>query len=178
MRATLNAIYKGSGLLAGFFLVAIAVMSLIQIGGRLFGFAAYSYDEFAGYCMAASSFLGLAWTLRCNETIRMTVVINNTKGRLRHVLEIVCLVIAVAMTAFFAWSSVAMTWTSYALNDVSQGLMPMKLWIPQSGMALGLVILLIAFVDDLVVALAGGKPSYEQAANDAAEASQLHAFER
>jgi len=50
MRAALNAIYKGSGLLAGFFLVAIAVMSLIQICGRLLNFAAYSYDEFAGYC--------------------------------------------------------------------------------------------------------------------------------
>jgi hypothetical protein len=33
MRSVLNAIYKGSGLLAGFFLVAIAVMSLAQSSG-------------------------------------------------------------------------------------------------------------------------------------------------
>lgn len=178
MRSALNAIYKGSGLLAGFFLVAIAVMSLIQICGRLLNIAASSYDEYAGYCMAASSFLGLAWTLRCNEQIRMTLVLNATKGGLRRALEILCLVVAVAMTGFFAWSAVAMTWTSHVLNDVSQGLVPITLWIPQSGMALGLVILLVAFLDDLLVVLGGGTPSYELAAVKASAERQVPAFER
>ena len=170
--------YKGSGLLAGFFLVAIAVMSLIQICGRLLNIAASSYDEYAGYCMAASSFLGLAWTLRCNEQIRMTLALNATKGGVRRALEIFCLAVAVAMTGFFAWSAVAMTWTSYVLNDVSQGLVPITLWIPQSGMAIGLAILLIAFLDDLVVVLAGGAASYETAAGKAAAERQVPSFER
>lgn len=161
MRAALNALYKGSGLLAGFFLVGIAVMSLAQVGGRLLGLATHSYDEFAGYCMAASSFLGLAWTLRCNEHIRMTLAIGRLKRGLRRTLEVACLALAVAITGYFAWSSVEMVWTSYVLDDVSQGLVPVKLWIPQSGMALGLVILLLAFVDDLVVELSGGTPSYQ-----------------
>jgi TRAP-type C4-dicarboxylate transport system permease small subunit len=177
MRGALNAIYKGSGLLAGFFLVAIAALSLIQIVGRLLGFAAYSYDEFAGYSMAASSFLGLAWTLRGNEHIRMTLAIGHTKGGVRRALEILCLAIAVAMTGYFAWFSVAMVWTSYTLNDVSQGLVPVKLWIPQSGMALGLVILLLAFVDDLLVAVLGGTPAYELAEAAKAQAD-APAFER
>jgi TRAP-type C4-dicarboxylate transport system permease small subunit len=177
MRGALNAIYKGSGLLAGFFLVAIAVMSLIQIGGRLLGFAAYSYDEFAGYSMAASSFLGLAWTLRSNEHIRMTLAIGRTKGGGRRALEILCLGVAVAMTGYFAWYSVAMVWTSYTLNDVSQGLVPVKLWIPQSGMALGLAILLLAFADDLLVAALGGTPAYEVAEAEKAQAD-APAFER
>ncbi len=30
-----------------------------------------------------------------------------------------------------------MAWTSYTLNDVSQGLVPIRLWIPQSAMASG-----------------------------------------
>ena len=177
MRAALNAIYKGSGLLAGFFLVAIAVLSLIQIGGRLLGFAAHSYDEFAGYCMAASSFLGLAWTLRCNEQIRMTLAIGGMKGRQRRAAEITCLAVASAITGYFAWSSVAMVWTSYTLHDVSQGLVPVKLWIPQSGMASGLVILLLAFVDDLLVVLSGGTTSYE-IAESVKPAADAPAFER
>ena len=177
MRASLNAIYKGSGLLAGFFLVAIAVMSLIQIGGRLLGFAAHSYDEFAGYCMAASSFLGLAWTLRCNEQIRMTLAIGGMQGGPRRVLEVVCLATAGAITAYFAWSSVEMVWTSYTLDDVSQGLVPIRLWIPQSGMALGLAILLLAFIDDLVVVLTGGATSYDRA-ETAKAAADAPVFER
>ena len=177
MRSALNAIYKGSGLLAGFFLVAIAVLSLIQIVGRLLGIAASSYDEFAGYCMAASSFLGLAWTLRCNDHIRMTLAIGGARGALRRGLEVLCLSIAISITGYFSWSSVEMVWTSYLLNDVSQGLVPIKLWIPQSGMALGLTILLLAFIDDLVVTLLGGDPSYEVAEAAKPEAN-APAFER
>lgn len=172
MRFALNAIYKGSGLLAGFFLIAIAVLSLVQIVGRLLGYAASSYDEFAGYCMAASSFLGLAWTLRANEHIRMTLAIKRVSGAPRRLLEICCLAVAAAMTAYFCLASVRMVWTSYTLNDVSQGLVPITLWIPQSGMALGLAILLLAFLDDLIVTLLGGTPSYEiaEAAKNAASA--------
>lgn len=176
MRAALNAVYRASGVLAGVFLVAIGVMSLIQIVGRLLGLAAYSFDELAGYCMAASSFLGLAWTLRCNEQIRMTIVINMTKGRIHQTLEILCLALATFMVGFFAWASVDMVLTSYRLNDVSQGLVPMKLWIPQSGMAAGLAILALAFLDDLLCVLAGSKSSYQMAAESKAADSPV--FER
>ena len=171
MRAVLNAVYKGSGLLAGFFLIAIGVLSLIQIVARLLGMAAPSYDEFAGYCMAASSFLGLAWTLRCNGHIRMTLVINSAKGALRRKLEFLCLAVAVSMTGYFTWWSLSMVWTSYTLNDVSQGLVPIRLWIPQSGMALGLTILLLAFIDDLVATVRGGNLSYEIAKASNSEAN-------
>ena len=177
MRAALSAIYKGSGLLAGFFLVAIAVLSLTQIVERLLGFAAHSYDEFAGYCMAASSFLGLAWTLRCDEHIRMTLAIGGMKGGRRRAMEAVCLAVAAVISGYFAWSSAAMVWTSYTLGDLSQGLVPVKLWIPQSGMALGLVILLLAFIDDLLVVLSGGTASYE-VSKTAQSTADAPAFER
>ncbi len=163
MRAALNAVYRTSGVLAGIFLVAIGAMSLIQITGRLLGLAASSYDEYAGYCMAASSFLGMAWTLRSNEQIRMTLVLAMTRGRLHRGLEILCLGLATFIVGYFAWYSIDMVVTSYRLEDVSQGLVPIKLWIPQSGMALGLVVLALAFVDDLAMALTGRQTSYQTA---------------
>jgi len=172
VRAALELLYRTSGRLAGFFLVAIAVLALAQIGGRLLGFAAHSFDEFAGYCMAASSFLGLAYTLCANEHIRMTLLLQRTRGRLRRALELACLAAAVLLVAFFAWYAVDMVWFSLATHDVSQGLVPVPLWIPQTGMALGLVVLLVALLDDLVTALAGGVPSY-----DSVEAA-ASAFER
>jgi len=175
MRAALDAIYRVSGLAAGFFLVGIAALSLAQVGGRLLGRATHSYDEFAGYCMAASSFLGLAWTLRCNEHIRLTLLLGRLQGQWRRVSELACLAVAAAITAYFAWSTVAMVWTSFELNDVSQGLVPVKLWIPQSAMALGLVILLLAFVDDLVAGISGRMLSYHAAQPGKGEAV---AFER
>jgi TRAP-type C4-dicarboxylate transport system permease small subunit len=176
MRRILEALYRGSGILAGCFLVGIAVMSLTQIFGRLLGFNAHSFDEFAGYSMAAASFLGLAWTFRCNEHIRVSLVHGRTKGGARRVLELTCLLIASSLIGYFAWSTVAMVWLSFSLDDVSQGLVPVKLWIPQSGVALGLVILLIALIDDLLVVARGEAASYDVAAR--ASAGESPSFER
>jgi TRAP-type C4-dicarboxylate transport system permease small subunit len=160
MRKTLEWLYLGSGVLAGVFLILIAVLSLAQICGRLFGFAAYSFDDFAGFCMAASSFLGLAHTYRRNEHIRVALLIDRFSGGKRRVLETLCLAASAFLIGFFAWYATDMAWTSYEINDVSQGLVSVPLWLPQSGMALGLAIMSIALLDDLMTVLARGTPSY------------------
>jgi hypothetical protein len=56
-----------------------------------------------------------------------------------------------------------MVWFSYATHDVSQGLVPVPLWIPQAAMALGLATLFVALLDDLVVVLAGKAPAHGRA---------------
>ncbi len=160
MRKILEWLYTGSGILAGVFLVLIAALTLAQISGRLLGFAAYSFDDFAGFCMAASSFLGLAHTYRRNEHIRVALVIDRLHGRARRAMELLCLAASSFLVAFFAWYTVDMSWTSHVINDVSQGLVAVPLWLPQSGMALGLIIMTIALLDDLVVMISGGMPSY------------------
>ena len=160
MRKSLDWLYTGSGILAGVFLILIALLSLAQIGGRTLGFAAYSFDDFAGFCMAASSFLGLAHTYRRNEHIRVALLIDRFSGGKRRMLETVCLTASTFMIGFFAWYATDMAWTSHLINDVSQGLVPVPLWLPQGGMALGLAIMAIALLDDLIAVLAGATPSY------------------
>ncbi|MFN0304765.1 MAG: TRAP transporter small permease [Burkholderiales bacterium] len=164
MRKSLDAVYQGSGLLAGFFLVAVAALSLSQIVGRLLGYAAVAGDEFGGYCMAASSFFGLAWTLRANEHIRVTILTAYLRGAGRRVIELICLLLAAGLIGYFTFWSAEMVLTSYRLDDISQGLVPIKLWVPQLGMALGLVILLVAIVDDVVAVIGRRQPSYESVA--------------
>ncbi|MFA5913233.1 MAG: TRAP transporter small permease [Burkholderiales bacterium] len=160
MRKFLDWLYTGSGVLAGIFLILIAILSLAQISGRLLGFDAYSFDDFAGFCMAASSFLGLAHTYRRNEHIRVALLIERFHGRTRRALETLCLGASAFLVCFFAWYATDMAVTSHQINDVSQGLVAVPLWLPQSGMALGLTIMALALLDDLVVLLAGGTPSY------------------
>ena len=160
MRKTLERLYTGSGILAGAFLVLIAALSLAQICGRLFGFDAYSFDDFAGFCMAASSFLGLAHTYRRNEHIRVALLVDRFSGGARRVLEILCLTASTFLIGFFAWYATDMAWTSHVINDVSQGLVSVPLWLPQSGMALGLAIMTVALLDDLIIVLARSTPSY------------------
>ena len=160
MRKSLEWLYTGAGVLAGVFLILIAALSLAQIGGRLLGFDAYSFDDFAGFCMAASSFLGLAHTYRRSEHIRVTIAVDRLHGRARLTAETLCLAASAFLIGFFAWYALDMVIISYQINDVSQGLVAVPLWWPQSGMALGLIIMFVALLDDLVVLLRRGTPSY------------------
>jgi TRAP-type C4-dicarboxylate transport system permease small subunit len=160
MRKYLEWLYTGSGILAGVFLIMIAILSLAQIGGRVLGFDAYSFDDFAGFCMAASSFLGLAHTYRRNEHIRVSMLVDRLGIGKRRVLEGLCLTVGTFLIGYFAWYAGDNVLTSYQINDVSQGLVAVPLWIPQSGMALGLLIMTIAMLDDLIIVIARGIPSY------------------
>jgi len=163
MRGALDLLYKGSGFLAGFFLVAIAVLSAAQIAARELGVATYSYDDFAGFCLAASSFLGLAYTFSRKRTHTHDAVAlprarrNPARSRTGQFVD------GCVSRRYFGWYACDMTITSYRLNDVSQGLVAVPLWIPQAGMALGLVTLFVATTDDLVAALRGRSTSYDTA---------------
>jgi TRAP-type C4-dicarboxylate transport system permease small subunit len=106
----------------------------------------------------------------------MTLLLHHVRGGPRRALELVSLASAAFLVGMFAWYACAMTLTSYQINDVSQGLVAVPLWIPQSGMALGLAVLAIAIVDDLVAALRGRTTSYDHAA--AARPSAAPRFER
>ena len=53
--------------------------------------------------------------------------------------------------------SCKLSWQSHAFNDVSTGNDATPLWIPQLTMAVGTVILAIAFVDELVLELMGAR---------------------
>ncbi len=155
MRKVLDALYDGAAALAAFFMVLLLVMVLLSILGREFGFYVRGTDSYAGYFMAATGFLALAHTLKKGEHIRVTLLINSFKGRYKKTLEIWALAAATALAALFAYYSVKLSVNSYQFNDISTGNDATPLWIPQIVMGLGAVILLIAFIDELVLELSG-----------------------
>ena len=54
-----------------------------------------------------------------------------------------------------AWYSVRLSWQSHLFDDISTGNDATPLWIPQLSMAIGNLILLVAFVDEFVLELRG-----------------------
>lgn len=160
MRRLLDALYRGCAFLAGVFMVALLVAICLQIAGGIFGFYLRGTDAFAGYFMAAAIFLALPYTLKAGDHIRVTLVLQQLEGTAaRRWLELFCLVLAVLLTGFFAWYSVRQCWLSYQFNDISQADDRTPLWIPQIGMAVGTVMLFVAFVEALVDELLGRTPS-------------------
>jgi len=155
VRRFLDLVYDAAGYLAAFFMVGILAMVLASVIGRLAGFNLPGSDAYAGYCMAAAGFLSLAHTLKRGEHIRVTLFLDRFQGKLRRPLEIWCHLAGAFFSGILAFYSVRLVWQSYDFHDVSQGNDATPLWIPEIGMALGCIVLLVAMVDDLVRVLRG-----------------------
>jgi TRAP-type C4-dicarboxylate transport system permease small subunit len=151
MRKALDALYDGAAALAAFFMVALLVMVLLSIASRQLHFHVPGTDAYAGYLMAAAGFLALAHTLKRGEHIRVTLLINALRGAPRRALELWALAAASALALLGAWYSARLVWQSRAFNDISTGNDATPLWLPQLGMAIGMAVLAIAFVDELVL---------------------------
>ncbi len=176
MRRALDFIYRASGALAAAFLVAICVVVLLQVcaniideivkafTGEPIGLVIPSYAEFAGFFLASSSFLALAYTLRYGGHIRVNLMIQHVTGRRRRAVELWCIAAAAVMSGYFAIFAVNQVLESIEFGDVSFGMVRVSLWIPQSSLALGAVIVTIALVDEFVCVLRGAEPTYETAA--------------
>ena len=150
-RKALDLLYDAAGYLAAFFMVGILLMVLASVIGRLVGFNLRGSDAYAGYCMAAASFLALAHTLKRGEHIRVTLFLDRFGGRFKRPLDLWCHAAGTFFCAVLAIYSVRLVWQSRASNDVSQGNDATPLWIPQIAMALGAVVLLVAMVDDFIL---------------------------
>ncbi len=64
---------------------------IAQVFGRFFGVLIPSADDFARLCMAASSFLALAYTMRQGVHIRVNLLIDRLPPGPARAVEIFCL---------------------------------------------------------------------------------------
>jgi TRAP-type C4-dicarboxylate transport system permease small subunit len=155
MRRLLDGIYDSAAALAALFMVGLLTMVLLSIVSRQLHFHVPGTDAYAGYLMAGSGFLALAHTLKRGEHIRVTLLLNALSGRWKKALELWSLGLATLLAMLFAYYSCKLAWQSRQFNDMSTGSDATPLWIPQLAMALGAVVLVIAFIDELVLELQG-----------------------
>jgi TRAP-type C4-dicarboxylate transport system permease small subunit len=169
IRRLLDGLYLAAGYAAGAFLIAIFVLMMILSAGRPLGINLPAGDDFTAWCMAATAFLGLAHTFRHGEMIRVGLLIDLFEGPTRRAIEIACLIVACGFIGYFAWYAVKMNYQTWQFKDMSTGVIVVPLWIPQLGYSGGLVILLIALVDELIHVLRGNDPRYEKPKPQTAE---------
>ncbi|MCP3667210.1 MAG: TRAP transporter small permease [Gammaproteobacteria bacterium] len=166
MRKFLDKLYLWSGIAAGTCLSLMALLILTQIVARWFGVIIPSTEDFSGFLLAATSFLAMAYTLRSGGHIRVNLVISHIQGRKRRLIELMVVMLALGVVAFTTWHITYLVIESYQFEELSQGYIPIPLWIPQIPMALGMIILTIALLDELTMLLRGDAPHYMQQSNE------------
>jgi len=139
---------------------------LAQAAMREFGYLFRGADDIVAWLCAAAAFLALGHTFRRGELVRVGLVIDYLPPRVRRPVGIGALGIAVAFVAYMAYAVVRFVYESWVFEEVAQGLIQIPIWIPQMSFVLGVLVFLVAVVDEFVVMLRGGKPAFEAAEED------------
>lgn len=150
LRAALDFLYLASGILASLCLVAILLLIVLQMLARWTGEVAPGIPEYAGYFMAAASFLAFANALNRGSHIRVSILINAVGPKMRRILNIWCFAVGAAIAWYFVYYAQKFVYWSWKFNEISQGQDRTALWIPQSFVLLGAAILAIALTDHLI----------------------------
>ena len=158
VRRTLDFLYMASGVLAALCLIAILSLIVIQMLARWTGEVFPGAPDYAGYAMAAASFLAFASALNKGSHIRVSILLNAVGPRVNRVLETWCFAIGTAgglvRRLLHTWRMIGF---AIKFKDVSQGQDATPLWIPQMPMLIGSVILAIALTDHLLQLIFTGK---------------------
>ena len=149
----LDWVYRIAGYLAGAFLVAFCALVIYRILARLFDLYDAGAGDIAGYGMATSTFLALAYAFRTHGHIRVQLVVQQFTGRARQGLEIVCLTVMTVVSVFIAWYMTRLAYDSYDFGERSEGADAWLVWIPQAPVAAGAWLLALAVVHTLLQAV-------------------------
>ena len=162
----LGRFYGWCGYVAAALLVVLGVLVVLSILTRLVGTYLPGLTEYSGYAMAGASFFALAYTFRERGHIRVGILLNALHGRAHWLLEVWCHLVATFFSGFLAYYLVKMTQVSWQLTrlaydswdfqDRSQGADAILLWIPQTMMAFGSLVLALCIVHSLIKVVFGG----------------------
>ncbi len=148
----LDKAYLWAGYAGAFCICLILCVTLTQIATRYLGVNVPGLSSYAGYLMAASTYLGLAHALSRGSHIRIETI-SKLFGSRRIYFDFFAFATGAVIASWFAWYSCNMVYTSFILQDVSTDLDATPLWIPQSTMAFGSVLFAIAMIDNFLTLL-------------------------
>ena len=143
--------YRLSGYIAATFLILVALFILTGIASRIFGFYIRGLAEYSGYCMAASSFLALAYTFGEKGHIRITLFLEKANKNIRRILELWCLSIATFFSGFLSFYFIKMLIISINFKERSEGADEIYIWIPQTTVALGATIFFVCVLHNFIL---------------------------
>lgn len=155
MRRMLDAIYLVSGLISAGLIAAICLLVTTQVVFNLITKSGFfdvnltipSYADFAGYMLAASTFLALAYTLTRGGHIRVGILLNVLPRPARLAAEMVSLLVGAGVAGLATYYMYELTSESHEFGDMSSGIIAIPLYIPQLAVLAGLAILTLALVD-------------------------------
>ncbi|MHA2936930.1 TRAP transporter small permease [Vibrio sp. RC27] len=150
MQRILDKTYAMAGAVSGLCIVLICITILVRVIGRWFGIVIPSSDDFAGYLLASSSFLALAYSFRQGSHIRVTLFLHRLDEKRNVAIERFVLVLASILVSYLCYQLSYMVWESWVFEELTHGYIPIPLWWVQLPVAIGAIVFFISIVDTTV----------------------------
>ena len=160
LRRFLDALYLGAGYVAACCILLIMVLMIGQSILRELHVRTGAVNDIVSWLCAAAAFFAMAHAFKHGDFVRVTLLLEKLSVPAQKRFELAALTIAAVAVAYLAWWANRFTWDSYVFDETAQGMLPIKMWIPQSTFAIGAILLFVAVIDELVVVVRGGRPSY------------------
>jgi len=162
MRRTLDLLLDGAAALAALTVGLIFVLMIGASLGRLFEWRVGWVNDVVSWLCAAAAFMGMAHAFKNGDFVRVTLLLERLSPPLKRGFEIASLLLATVAIAYLAWWAARYTLESWQFNDIANNMVAIPMWIPQLSFVIGALLFLLAVVDELVIVLRGGKPTYER----------------
>lgn len=160
LRRGLDALYALGGALAALCVLAIFILMVWASIGRELDWRVSWVNDVVSWLCAASAFLGMAYSFRNGDFVRVTLVLESVSPRVRRWLEVLSLAVAAVAIGYLGYWAARFTYESWEFNDIAGNMVAIPIWIPQMSFVVGALVLVIAVLDECVCVLRGGKPSY------------------
>ena len=160
MRQFLDRLFAAAAALAALCVLAIFVLMIAASVGRLLLWQVGWVNDVVSWLCAAAAFLAMAHAFKYGDFVRVTLLLETRAPPLRRSFEIASLAVAAVGIGYLAWWAARYTWESYVFNDIANNMVVIPMWIPQLSFVVGAALFLLAVLDELVLVLRGGKPTY------------------
>jgi TRAP-type C4-dicarboxylate transport system permease small subunit len=160
LRAGFDRLYLLSAILGASCIAFICMLMMWQTFGRQFGWSTGATNDIVSWLCAAAAFFTMAHAFKHGDFVRVTLTLEKMTPARRRSFEIFSLAVAVVAVGYLTFWACRFTYQSWQFNELAQGLLPIPIWIPQSSFALGSILLLIAVVDEFIIVLRGGIPTF------------------
>jgi len=142
--------------IASIVLVYVALHTLVEITLRtLFDTSTNVVVEFAGYGLAAMSYLALADAMRTGSLVRVNFLVERASPRLRRLLDAFCIVVTLAVTLFIAYYVWLDMRRSFVRGFQTESILPLPAWLPPIALFIGLIVFAVDLLLHLVLVLQG-----------------------
>lgn len=151
MRKFLDRVYDGGLVLAGLFLIGIFLVMISESVLRKLGGYVPGAGDLIGWFCAAAGFLALPATFKRGDMVRVGLLIDKLPAAARKPMLLACLATAVVFVSYMLWATGSYLLSGWRSDELTQGMIEIAVWVPQSSFAVGALLLLVAVVDELVV---------------------------